>query len=115
VEQMNPAVAVAIHIMTDMPIFCLMVRDKGPSRVAHVMVKSSEDAFIDSDGVCPLAEILNKVGVKPGEEWRLRRLSSNELFDWMKSGKLPLITRSIVAPAKAKARIILGQYGIPAR
>lgn len=111
------AIVLAMRVMTDMPVIALLVGKRGPKAVAHVMVKSSDDAFIDADGLHPLIEILERAGVSPHDPdgWELREITPKTLFDWTKEGRFPLITRSMVGPAKEKAREILATLGIAVR
>lgn len=113
----SPAIALAIHAVTDLPLVALMVGKRGPKAIVHVMVKSSDDAFIDSDGLHPLIEILDQAGVSlhDSDGWELREISPKTLLNWTNGGRLPRITRSMVPEAKEKAREILTRLGIAAR
>ncbi|MGO9944423.1 MAG: hypothetical protein ACLPIC_16895 [Rhodoblastus sp.] len=113
----GPATALAIHAMTDLPLVALMVGKRGPKSVAHVMVKSSDDAFIDAEGLRPLVEILHQAGVDASDQvgWEVREISPKELLNWSNGKRLPFITKSAVPAAKARAHEVLARLGIPAR
>jgi hypothetical protein len=100
--------------MTGLPIFAVLVGKRCPKAIASVIVKSSEDAFIDADGLHPLIEILDQAGVSPNDPdgWEMQEISPKTLLNWSNSGRLPPITRSMVPKAKKKAREILARLGI---
>jgi hypothetical protein len=110
------AIALAVHSMTNLPLVALMVGKRGPKSVAHVMVKLSDDAFIDADGLHPLIEILHGAGVVAHDPygWELRKISPRTLVTWTNSGRLAPITRAMVPKAKEHAQEILARLGIAA-
>ena len=81
------------------------------------MVKSSEDAFIDAEGLRPLVEILDHAGVDASDQngWEVRGISPQVLLNWSNGKRFPVITKSVASDAKAQAQEILARLGIPAR
>lgn len=117
-EQPNPAIALAIHAMTDLPIVALMVGNDGQRQLpAYVMVRSSEDTFLDANGSRALVEIFGDVGFDPhgGQKWEVREITPELLLNWSNGKRFPVITKALAKQAKDAAKEIVAQLGIPAR
>jgi hypothetical protein len=111
-------VALALHAMTDLPIVALMIGNDGQrQRAACVMVRASEDTFIDANGSRALVEIMDDAGVDPNgnEKWEVREITPELLLQWSNGKRFPVITKDAAKQAKDAAKEIVARLGIPAR
>lgn len=118
VDQPNPAIVLALHAMTDLPIVALMVGNDGQRQwPAYVMVRASEDTFLDADGSRALVEIMADAGFDPhaGQKWQVREITPELLLTWANGKRLPVITKNAARVAKEKAKEVVSRLGIPAR
>jgi len=117
-DQRNPSIALALRAMTDLPIVVLMVGNDGQRQwPAHVMVRVSEDAFLDANGSHSLVEIMADAGFDPhgGQKWEVREITPKLLLKWSNGKRLPVITKDGARKAKETAKEIVARLGIPAR
>jgi hypothetical protein len=106
--------ALALRAITDLPIVALMVGNDGQrQRAAYVMVRASEDTFLDANGSRALVEIMADTAFNPhgGQKWEVREITPELLLKWSNGKRFPVITKALAKQAKDAAKEIVARLG----